>query len=204
MASPVGELNLVPLPSPTAPSSASVLTPAHWQWEWSLVSRIWVRFPNVHWFVFIVGWLGFFFVCGFVFLSFLNILFVHIYTYLYAIPRDIGKCASVGEEWESPGQGQSQEHPSPAGADPGRGRPSLTVAPRLRQLLPSRLRRLPSPSPPRRARDVTPSRSETDSSALAWTGRCSGSSSGAQPESPLFSGGLWKTDRQRDISGQPC
>lgn len=43
-----------------------------------------------------------------------------------------------------------------------------------------------------------PSRSETGSSALAWTGRCSGSSSGAQPKSPLFSGGLWKTDRQTE------
>lgn len=81
MAAPVGELNLVPLPSPTAPSSASVLTPAHWRWEWSLVSRIWVRFPNVHWFVFIVGWLCFFFFC--VWFCLFVIFKYTICTYLY-------------------------------------------------------------------------------------------------------------------------
>lgn len=34
--------------------------------------------------------------------------------YLYAVPHDIGKCASVGEEWKSPVRDESQERPSSA------------------------------------------------------------------------------------------
>lgn len=82
---------------------------------------------------------------------------------------------------------------------PGSGGSSPSAAPR-QFLLPSHLcpalRALPAP--PHGTRDVMPSRSETGSSVLAWTARCSGSSSGAQPKSPLFSGGLWKTDRQTE------
>lgn len=124
--------------------------------------------------------------------------------YLYAVPHDIGKCASLGEERKSPVRDESQEHPSPAVAVPrqwwhlskrcpaapvGSSPPTSAACP-------------PRPLPVEQ-RDVMPSRSETDSSVLAWTGRCSGSSSGAQPKSLLFSGGLWNTDRQwRSISGQ--
>ena len=122
--------------------------------------------------------------------------------YLYAVPHDIGKCASVGEERKSPVRDESQEHPSPAVTVPRQRRhlsKRCPAAPASSSPLPPLpLRCVPSPSPPRRTRDVMPSRSETDSSVLAWTGRCSGSSSGAQPKSPLFSGGLWKTDRQTE------
>lgn len=127
--------------------------------------------------------------------------------YLYAVPHhDNGKCASVGEERKSPVRDESQERPPPAVAVPRQWQhlsKCCPTAPISSSPPTSAPRCAPSRPPPRRTRGVMPSRSETDSSVLAWTGRCSGSSSGAQPKSPLFSGGLWKTqtDRQRSING---
>lgn len=75
-----GILHLVPLPSPTAPSSFSVSTTAHWWWDWSLVSRVWVCFPNEHWFVFIV-----FCVCFFV-LFFKYMICTYLYVFICCSP----------------------------------------------------------------------------------------------------------------------
>lgn len=68
-----GKPNAMPLPSPAAPaSSSSVTTTAHWWWDWSLVSRIWVRFPQ-RTLVCLHCWLGFVFFCVVFSFIFLNI-----------------------------------------------------------------------------------------------------------------------------------
>lgn len=114
----------MPLPSPTAPSSFSVSTTAHWWRDWSLVSRVWVCFPNAHWFVFIVFYDFFCFALLFKYM---------ICTYLYVIytlspmtlvsvlllvrngshqsevsPRNI-----LGLQWQSPGSSGSSGSTAP-------------------------------------------------------------------------------------------